>query len=294
MVGQIHDRVRVIFADRQDYDWELVFFDDGSTDGTREAVEALCAGDTHVKGVFYTRNFGYLKNTFYCMQQAKGDCAIILHADLQNPPERIPEFLEKWEKGARIVQGVKTKSRENSFLYFLRSVFYLLMTKVFRVNITPHGTEFVLLDRRFLDVLKKTEVSRPFLRGIIGEYGWKTDYVYYTQDARKMGKSKFNLNKYYDFAICGITQYSRVIPRAVIGICMAAVLAGAVELCAVFLPGAAGQPWLQVADSVILRGIFLVLCLLVMLVCLLFEYVMAMMSNTTRQPLVVEEKRIRY
>lgn len=294
MIGQICSRVHGVFADRQEYDYEIVFFDDGSTDGTRDAIEAVCAADARVKAVFYTRNFGYLKSTFYCMQQARGDCAVILHGDLQNPPEQIPEFLEKWEQGARVVQGVKNRSRENRLMYLLRTVFYWLMTKVFRVNITPHGTEFVLLDRSFLEILRSTRVSRPFLRGIIGEYGWKTAYVYYTQDARKTGRSKFNLNKYYDFAICGITQYSRVLPRVIIGICIGAVFAGLAEFCVGFLPEAMGKPWSAVADSVILRGIFLVLCLLVMLICLMFEYIMAIMSNTTRQPLVVEEKRINY
>ena len=109
------------------YDYEIVFFDDGSTDGTRKEIEALCAADTHVKAVFYSRNFGYSKNIFYAMQQAKGDCAIILHADLQNPPELIPAFIEKWETGAQIVQGVKTKSKENGLMFFLRTVYYWLL-----------------------------------------------------------------------------------------------------------------------------------------------------------------------
>ena len=121
------------------YDYEIVFFDDGSTDGTRKEIEALCAADTHVKAVFYSRNFGYSKNIFYAMQQAKGDCAIILHADLQNPPELIPAFIEKWETGAQIVQGVKTKSKENGLMFFLRTVYYWLMRVVFGVKLKPHA-----------------------------------------------------------------------------------------------------------------------------------------------------------
>ena len=119
MIDEIIGRIQAVFKTIENYNYEIVFFDDGSTDGTRAAVEKICSECDNVKGVFYTRNFGYLKNTFYCMQQAKGDCAIIVHADLQNPPELIPEFIKKWENGAQVVLGVKNQSKENKFIYFL-------------------------------------------------------------------------------------------------------------------------------------------------------------------------------
>ena len=127
MLDEIYNRINNVFKKLEDYTYEIVFFDDGSTDGTRKAVEELCQKHNEVKAVFYSKNFGYLKNTFYSMQQAKGDCAIIVHADLQNPPELIPKFIEKWENGAQVVLGVKNKSREHKFVYFLRTIFYFLI-----------------------------------------------------------------------------------------------------------------------------------------------------------------------
>lgn len=294
MVDEIYSRIHGTIEKIEKYDFEIVFFDDGSTDGTREALEELSSEHPEVKCVFYSKNFGYLKSTFYCMQQAKGDCAIIIHADLQNPPEVIPEFLEKWEKGARIVQGVKNQSHENKIIYLLRTIFYYLLIKFFGLKLTAHATEFELFDKSFIDILKRIKTNNPFLRGFIGEYGTKIDYVYYTQDARKKGKSKFNANKYYDFALCGITQFSRNLPRKVIFVCVLAILAIIAEFCFVFLPNMLDGSIIDISNSLILRCMFMALCLFIILVSIILEYVITLIDNAVEKPLIVEEKRINY
>ena len=278
----------------ENYTYEIVFFDDGSTDGTRTAIEKLCDKHNEVRAVFYSKNFGYLKNTFYCMKQAKGDCAIIVHADLQNPPELIPEFIEKWEKGAQVVLGVKNKSRENKFVYFLRTVFYFLMIKVFCVKLIAHATEFELFDKSFIEILNNVKTNTPFLRGLITEYASGIDCVYYTQDARKKGKSKFNLNKYYDFAICGITQYSVCLPRRIIAVTVTALMIIFTEFCFGFLPRISNYDYLNIINSVILRAVLAVLCMLVIVICILFEYVISNKNNAVQKPMITEEKRINY
>lgn len=294
MINEIYDRIDAVFKKMKNYTYEIVFFDDGSTDGTRDAIEELCSQHNEVKSVFYTRNFGYLKNTFYCMQQAKGDCGIIVHADLQNPPELIPEFLEKWENGTQVVLGVKNKSRENKFVYFLRTVFYFLMINFFGMKIIPHATEFELFDKSFIEVLKKINVNVPFLRGIVSEYASNIDFVYYTQDARKKGKSKFNLNKYYDFAICGITQHSNRLPRKIIVGCIIALIIMLLEFCFIALPNLLGTDVLSIANSVILRCILAAILIAIIVISVIFEYIISIKNNTVEKPFVVEEKRINY
>lgn len=294
MVDEIYNRISSVFKKLEDYEYELVFFDDGSTDGTRDAIEELCKNHSEVKSVFYSKNFGYLKNTFYCMQQAKGDCAIIIHADLQNPPELIPEFIKKWEKGKQVVLGVKNKSRENKFVYFLRTVFYFLMIRFFGVKIIPHATEFELFDKSFIDILKKIKTNYPFLRGIIGEYASSIDCVNYTQDARKKGKSKFNLNKYYDFAICGITHYSACLPRRIILSCIVALVIVLTEFLFGFLPRIGNYDYLSLVNSSILRIVLATLCFLIIVICIIFEYIISIKNNLIQKPMIVEEKRIRY
>ncbi len=294
MLYEIYERIEKVFEKLDNYTYEIVFFDDGSTDGTRCAIEELCKKHSEVKGVFYTKNFGYLKNTFYSMQQAKGDCAIIVHADLQNPPELIPKLIKKWENGAQVVLGVKNKSKENKFVYFLRTVFYFLMIKVFGVKLIPHATEFELFDKSFIELLKTIKTNNPFLRGIVSEYASKIDCIYYTQDERKKGKSKFNLNKYYDFAICGITQYSACLPRRIILCCIAALMILFVESCVSILPNIIRTEPIIIANSVIIRCILAAILVMIMVVCIIFEYIITIKNNTIEKPLVVEEKRINY
>lgn len=294
MIDEIIGRIRAVFKTMENYDYEIVFFDDGSTDGTRAAIEKMCSECDDIKGVFYTHNFGYLKNTFYCMQQAKGDCAIIVHADLQNPPEIIPEFIEKWEKGAQVVLGVKNQSKENNFVYFLRTVFYFLMIKVFGLKLKPHATEFELFDKSFIETLKQIKIANPFLRGIVSQYAASTEYIYYTQDARKKGKSKFNLNKYYDFALCGITQYSFCLPRRIILCCIIALIILLAEFCFIAIPRIIHTDILNITNTVILRAILASVLALTIVVCVIFEYVISIARNDGEKPLVVEEKRINY
>lgn len=294
MLDEIYNRISNVFQPLDNYTYEIVFFDDGSVDGTRASIEELCARHDEVKAVFYAKNFGYLKSTFYSMQQAKGDCAVMVHADLQNPPELIPEFLKKWEAGAQVVLGVKNKSRENRFMYFLRSVFYFLMIRVFGVKMIAHATEFELFDKSFIKILQQIKTNTPFLRGIVSEYASKIDCVYYTQDARKKGKSKFNLNKYYDFALCGITQYSTCIPRKIILGCVIALLLLFAEFCFVALPNMINADWMHIANTVILRCIPGFLCVLLIVICLLFEYIITMNKNKDEKPFITEEKRINY
>ena len=295
MLDEIYGRISAVMEKLKNYTYEIVFFDDGSTDGTRKAVEELCEKHNEVKAVFYSKNFGYLKSTFYCMQQAKGDCAIIVHADLQNPPELIPEFIEKWEKGAQVVLGVKNKSRENKFVYFLRTVFYFLMIKVFGVKLTAHATEFELFDKSFIEILNTIKTNTPFLRGIVTEYASSIDYVYYTQDARKKGKSKFNLNKYYDFAICGITQYSVCLPRKIIFGSVIALFMLLAEFCFVMLPNIIRcSDVMQITNAIFIRCILAAVLVLICVVCILYEYVISIKSNTVEKPLIVESKRIDY
>lgn len=293
-IHPLYERVTDVFSGLSNYEYEIVFFDDGSTDGSREEIEVLSREDPRVKAVFYYKNFGYSKNIFYSMQQAKGDCAILLHADMQNPPELIPEFIKRWEAGAKIVQGVKTRSRENRFVFFLRTVFYFLMIKLFGVQIKKHVTDFGLFDRTFLDVLMDIKTNTVFFRGLITEYGTDIEYIEYTQDRRRAEKTKFNISKYYDFAIEGIVTFSRCLPRRIIALCGVLLLILIGETITFFIKNAGEMSPAQIENSVILRVIlFAVLCIAVLL-CFIFEYIIGLITKSGGKPYVVEEKRINY
>ena len=287
-----YERITAVMEGLTAYDYELVYFDDGSADGSREEIEALCASDDRVKAVFYTRNFGYSKNVFYCMQQARGDAAVIIHCDLQNPPETIPQFVEKWEQGADVVLGVKSRSRENKFVYFLRTLCYLIANFLFGMKLVPHSTEFELFDRSFLDILRQVRAASPFLRGLVQAYARRIERVYYVQDKRAKGKSHFSVGKYYDFAVEAMVCLSKCLPRRILAFSLVGMLLAAVEFFARFLPGfAAGNAgW----DGLFLRAAVFLLLVCLIVLSLMFEYVIALARRTGEQPLVVEEKRINF
>lgn len=294
MIAEVYSRTTAVMETLTEYEYEIVFFDDGSTDGSREKIEELCAKDSRIKAVFYSRNFGYSKNVYYSVREAKGDCTVILHSDLQNPPELIPEFIEKWEKGNDIVLGVKPKSRENPLMYLMRSFFYFIVRAVFGVKLVPHATEFELFDKSFTDVLKKTQVPRPFLRELILEYGRRYDYVYYTQDKRKKGKSKFNVSKYYDFAICGIANMATKLPRRMLvfsGLCLIAALA---ELIFNFIPDYVHGWVVSLTNGLVLRGTLIIAIIILGFLSIMLEFIVHIIATVNQKPIVVEEKRINY
>ena len=289
-----YERIIAVTEKASDYDFEIVFYDDGSTDGSRGEIERLCSLDKRVKAVFYTRNFGYSKTVFYCMQQARGDAALIIHCDLQNPPEYIPEFIEKWEQGSDVVLGVKSKSRENRFVFFLRTLCYLIANFLFGMHLEPHSTEFELFDRSFLDILKTVDASTPFLRGLVKQYAKHVDRVYYVQDRRERGKSHFRLRHYYEFAAAGMVSMSKCVPRRTIVFSLISTAALAAEFFIRFLPKAfsasSGFPW----DGLVIRFCGFILLVMLTVVALLFEYVISFSENAVKKPMIVEEKRINF
>ena len=293
-LDELYERTTRVMQTLDEYDYEIVFFDDGSTDGSKAKIEEFCKKDEHIKAVFYSKNFGYAKGTFYCFQQAKGDCAIILHADLQNPPEEIPRFVEKWEKGAQIVFGIKNQSRENKLVYFIRTVFYWIINNIFGVKMIPHATEFELFDKSFIEILNKINTNEPFLRGLIYEYGSSYDYIYYIQEKRKKGKSKFTLSKYYDFAVFGIVNSSKVLPRRVIFVSIIAMVLSILELFVICIPNVIALSLNAAISSIMIRLIFIFIGLLLLMVSFCAEHLISLPRNNGGKPIIVEEKRINY
>lgn len=289
------DAVREEFAKNlPHYDYEIIFIDNCSKDKTRERLELLCAGDEKVKAIFNARNFGQSRSPYYGLMQTVGDCAVRLCADFQEPVEMIHRFVEEWEKGYKIVVGIKTSSKESKVMYALRSIYYKLVKKFSDVEQIEHFTGFGLYDRAFIDVLRKLDDPAPFLRGIVAELGWKRKDIEYVQQLRKSGKSKNNLYTLYDYAMLSVTSYTKIGIRL-----------------AVFLGAIAGF------FSVVIGVLYLILKLLYwdkfpagtapMLIGMMFlgavqlffigmigEYILTINARLMKRPLVIEEKRINF
>ena len=127
----IYNKLCALFQEQlSDYEMQILFIDNASVDDSRILIEELCQKDTRVQAIFNATNFGFSRSSFYGLSQAEGDCAVMLYADMQDPPEIIPEFVKKWEEGYKIVTGIKSQSKENKLMYALRGIYYNIIAKI--------------------------------------------------------------------------------------------------------------------------------------------------------------------
>ena len=214
-VDNVYARVTKIMAESlNNYDYEIMFVDNCSLDATRDKIKALIERDKRVKAIFNARNFGYVRNVFYGLSQAEGDCAVLLHADLQNPPELIVDFVKYWEESYKVIVGIKRKSKENKVLFAIKGLYYKFMNKISDTEMIEQLTDFGLYDRSFINVLKNLDDPVPYFKGIVSELGFSMKKVEFVQDDRENGKSFTNFFKSYDYAMLGITSYTKIMRAA--------------------------------------------------------------------------------
>lgn len=276
------------------YDYEIVFFDDGSTDASVEIIESLCEKDSHCKAVLFSHNYGYNNAIFYAVQQAKGDCAVLLHADLQNPPEIIPDFIKEWEAGHDVVFGVKNKSRENKFMFFLRTLAYWLLHLVFGIKLIPHATDFELIDSSIIKNLEHLNYKEPFLRAILLESTKNKALIYYTQDKRAAGETSFTFSKYYDLTVSWITFSSKVLPRRFLFIGLVMFFVGILELFIGFLPRVGNMNYIALSSSLFLRIGFIIFGVIICFLSIISEYIIRNRQTENSTFKIAEKRRINY
>jgi polyisoprenyl-phosphate glycosyltransferase len=192
------------------YRFEFVFTDNHSVDQTFPLLKALTQQDSRVHAYRFSRNFGFQRSIMTGYARARGDAAIQLDVDLQDPPELIPRFLEEWQGGADVVYGVRVKRQESWMVTTQRVMFYRLLDLLSEDRIPVDAGDFRLISRRVIDLLKGFEDARPYLRGTIATLGFKQVAVPYTRNARAHGESKFPFSKLFSLALDGILNHSTV------------------------------------------------------------------------------------
>lgn len=192
------------------YDYEILFIDNKSTDNTRQIIRQICAEDKKVRAIFNSKNFGQFNSPYYGILQTSGDCTITICADFQDPVELIPVFVSEWEKGYKIVCGIKTSSKESKIMYFLRSCYYKAIKKMSSVEQIEHFTGFGLYDKSFVQTLRDLKDPTPFIRGIVAELGPQRKEIEYQQPQRRAGKTHNNWYSLYDAAMLSFTSYTKV------------------------------------------------------------------------------------
>lgn len=294
-VPKIVERIENIFNEKlKNYSYEIMFIDNFSVDGTRKVIEDLAKTDKHIKAIFNAKNFGFSRSTFYGLSQAQGDCAILLFADMQDPPELIVDFVEKWESGFKIVVGIKNKSKENRLMFKIRQLYYNFIKKIGDVEHIEQFTGFGLYDASFIKVLKELDDPLPYLRGIVAELGYENTKVYYEQQKRMYGKSSFSFMKLYDTAMLGITSYSKTLTRiaTILGF-TASVISLFVALITLIIKLFNWDNF-SVGIAAISIGVYFFGSVNLFFVGLIGEYIVNINTRTMHHPLVVEEKRINF
>lgn len=276
------------------YDYEIVFIDNFSFDGTREKLEEMCCINNKIKAIFNCKNFGGLNSTFHALQQTHGECTVLISADFQEPVCMIHKMVHEWEKGYKIVALIKTQSEENTVVRFIRTCYYELIKKMSSVEQIGHFTGAGLYDKSFIDVLRKLDDPTPFLRGIVAELGAKRKDLEYTQAKRRAGQSHYNWYSLYDVAMLSFTSYTKVGLRVATLIGFLFALITMLIAVVYFIAKIMWWDSFPMGTAPMLIGMFFLGSIQLFFIGLLGEYILNINARIMHRPLVVEEKRINF
>jgi polyisoprenyl-phosphate glycosyltransferase len=290
---ELCEKVQSVFATIEGYDYEHVIIDNFSTDKTRAILRLLAEKNSKIKVIFNSRNFGYIRSVHHAILQTAGNSVVIMAADLQDPPELLPTFLEKRKEGYHSILAVKRSSKENQFKFLLRKIYYkVAKTLSDEVPMVENFFGFGLFDRKVIDHLKQIEDPYPYLRGIISEIGMMQAIVEYDQPVRKKGKTKFDFYRLFDFAMIALTNYSKIPIRLIslAGILLAGsgFILGALTFIMKILNWSffpAGMAALMIVSFCFMGINFLVLGII-------GEYILSINTKVSRRPYVFEMERI--
>ena len=296
-LSHLHKALKTVLS-KLPYRFEFIFVDDGSHDDSVERLKRLAKSDRRIRIITFARNFGKEIATSAGIHAARGNAALMIDADLQHPPSLIPQFIEKWQKGAEVVVGIKQYSREEGwFKTFSSHCFYRLLRLVTTAHITPHASDFRLIDRKAINVFNRFTERNRLTRGIIDWVGFRRKYIYFEAPPRLHGKATYSYRKLFQLAFNSITAYS-LLPLKFAGYLGSAILflSTLLGLFVVVENYMLGDPYgLDITGTAILAILILFLIGMV-LVCMGFValYIARIHDEVTNRPLYVvkEEEEV--
>lgn len=207
---ECYERVsKVLYDLRDNYDYEILFINDGSKDNTLSILENIAKEDSKIKVISFSRNFGHQAAVTAGLKFVTGDCVVIIDADLQDPPELIPDMVKEWEKGYDVIYGKRKKrDGESAFKLFTAKAFYQTLNKLSDIEIPKDTGDFRLADRKVIDVINSLPEHNKFLRGLFSWTGFKQEPLEYERKERFAGTTKYPLKKMLKLAADGILSFS--------------------------------------------------------------------------------------
>ena len=205
----LHDALQKLMEENSHYQWQILFVDDGSKDKTLEVQKELAAGDSRYAYVSLSRNFGKENAMLAGFDFAQGDCVIILDADMQDPPELIPEMLKWWEEGYDDVYAKRqTRGSESFIRRWLSLSYYNILQRFSRFDILKNVGDFRLLDRKCIEALKEIRENQRYTKGMFSWIGFNKKEVVFSRGDRVAGKSAWDIRKLFNLGIEGITSFT--------------------------------------------------------------------------------------
>lgn len=287
-------RMAQVMQQLPQYEYEQIIIDNASVDGTQELLKKIAQENPRLKVILNARNFGHIRSPYYGILQASGDAIIYLASDLQEPPELIPEMIQKWEGGAKAVVCVKESSDERPLFFKMRQLCYRVFDHLANIETIQNFTGFGLYDRMVIDHCRNMKDPYPYFRGMISEIGLPFAKIAYRQPLRKKGITKNNLYTLYDMAMLAMTNYSKVPLRVAsfLGFFMATgsffVALGYFIYKLLF--------WQQVpfGTAPLIIGLFFFASVQLFFIGILGEYIAAIYTHVLNRPLVVEKERLNF
>jgi glycosyltransferase involved in cell wall biosynthesis len=292
-IEELYQRIVATMANLP-YEYEHICIDNASTDDTVDKLKALAATDKRLKIIVNARNFGHIRSPYHALLQTYSDAAVLIASDLQDPPEMIANFVQKWEQGYKTVLAVKPESQESAIMFFVRKSYYRLITRISEVPLVQNATGAGLFDRAVIDILRQLNDPYPYFRGLLSEIGFPIATVPFTQPRRQRGITKNNFYTLYDIAMLGITNHSklplRLMTMAGFAVSMLSLTMALLYLIAKLVFWDA----FQVGVAPLLIGIFFFGAVQTFFIGLLGEYIGSIHTKVRNMPLVVERERVNF
>lgn len=292
----IEEVQKVFKRDLPTYKLEHIFCDNCSSDRTVEILKKIASKDKQIKIIINSRNFGILKNTYNGVLNATGDAIILfMPADLQDPPELIPDFVKQWEKGYEIVYGIRKRREEGFFIRNFRKVYYRLLSLCTYVDYPPDVGDYQLVDRVVLNAMKKIDDAQPFMRLMTFDCGFRTFGIPYTWRARKRSVSRNSVMHMIGQGMNGIISFSNVPLRLALffGVILSGLsfiysfCVGVMAIMGPTIGAGRGIPTVIVA-------LFFFSGIQLLFAGILGEYILAIYNQVRRRPLIIERERVNF
>ena len=292
-VELMHDKLTNIFREQlPNYSYEIIFVDDFSTDSTREIIERVCLSDSNAKAVFNAANFGFHRNVFECFRYASGDAVFMIFGDMQEPPEMLPQFVEKWEQGYKCVVGQSNNHGEKLPMRICRRLYYWVMNTLSQARFIPMMNGFGLYDRCFVDAIMDIDETSPFFKAVVAEYGSRVAIVPYEHAVSLRKKSNFNFAKNYDFAMHGLTHASKVLMRVATFLSLLVAIPTVIFGLFVFIKKLLFWDSYPIGLAAITVGVFFLGSVQLFFLSIVGEYVLSANERAAKKPRVIVERYI--